>query len=90
MNFIMGTLIGIIGACLTSFAYVPQVSKMWRRKSCRDVSNVTIFQTAIGCSLWLIYGIYRIDYVLVTANVVIIVTLVMALFLYYRYRVKEE
>ena len=90
MNFIFGTLIGIIAACLTSFSYMPQVRKMWLRKSVNDVSPTTIYQLGIGCVLWLIYGIYRIDFVIIAANIVMISFLTTALALYYRYRIKSE
>jgi MtN3 and saliva related transmembrane protein len=90
MSFILGTLIGIIAACFTSFSYLPQVMKMWSRKSSSDVSPATIYQLGIGCVLWLAYGIFRIDFVMISANIVMISFLVMALTLYYRYRVKEH
>ena len=90
MTFSIWTVIGIIAALLTSFSYVPQVRKMWRRKSVGDVSNITIFQMSLGCILWLIYGISRTDFIIICANVVAIVTLIIGVVLYYRYRVKEE
>jgi MtN3 and saliva related transmembrane protein len=90
MDFSIWTLIGIMAALLTSFSYVPQVRKMWRRKSVGDVSNITIFQMSLGCILWLVYGISLTDFVIIGANVVAIFTLIAGLVLYYRYRVKEE
>jgi MtN3 and saliva related transmembrane protein len=90
MNFSFGTVIGIVASLLTSFSYVPQVRKMWRRKSAGDVSNVTIFQMSLGCLLWLGYGISRTDYIIIGSNVAAIFTLVIATVMYYRYRVKDE
>jgi MtN3 and saliva related transmembrane protein len=89
MDFSFGTVIGIVAALLTSFSYVPQVRKMWRRKSVGDVSNITIFQMSLGCLLWLTYGIYRADFIIIGSNVAAISTLVLATVMYYRYRVKE-
>jgi MtN3 and saliva related transmembrane protein len=90
MDFSFGTVIGIVAALLTSFSYVPQVRKMWLRKSVGDVSNITIFQMSLGCLLWLTYGISRTDFIIIGANVVAIFTLVIGIVLYYRYRVKED
>ena len=90
MAFSFWTIIGIIAALLTSFSFVPQVRKMWRRKSAKDVSNVTMFQMGLGCILWFIYGISLTDYVIIGANVVGITSLVLGLVLYYRYHVKGE
>ncbi len=90
MDFSFWTVIGIIAALLTSFSYVPQVRKMWRRRSVMDISPMFMFQLMIGCVLWLVYGISLTDYVIIGANVVAVTTLVFGLVLYYRYRVKEE
>jgi MtN3 and saliva related transmembrane protein len=90
MDLTVWTIIGIIAALLTSFSFVPQVRKMWLRKSAKDVSNLTMFQLLIGCTLWLVYGISRQDPVIIGANVVGVATLAIALILYYRYHVKGE
>jgi MtN3 and saliva related transmembrane protein len=88
MDFPTGTVIGIVASCLTSFSYVPQVKKMLQRKSVEDVSQLTIYQMVIGCLLWLAYGIYRVDWIIISANIVAISILFTALALYYKYRVK--
>lgn len=89
MHFPLGTLTGIVASCLTSFSYVPQVRKMWRRKSVEDVSQITILQMAIGCLLWEAYGIFRVDWIIIGANIVAISILIAALALFYKYRVKK-
>jgi MtN3 and saliva related transmembrane protein len=90
MDFTFWTVIGIIAALLTSFSFVPQVRKMWRRKSAKDVSHITMFQLTFGCALWLVYGISRRDPVIIVANIVGIATLLVGIVLYYRYHVKED
>jgi MtN3 and saliva related transmembrane protein len=90
MDFSLWTVVGIVAALLTSFSYVPQVIKMWRHKSAKDVSNVTILQGVIGCSLWLVYGISLTDFVIIGSNVVAITIMTAALVLYYRFHVKED
>jgi MtN3 and saliva related transmembrane protein len=90
MDFSLWTIVGIIAAALTSFAFVPQVRKMWRNRSAKDVSNVTMIQLMIGCSLWLVYGISRADFVIIGANIIGVATLVVGVVLYYRYHVKGE
>ena len=89
MTALTWTIIGIAAALLTSFSFVPQVRKMWRRRSVGDVSHVTMFQLMAGNSLWFIYGIARHDAIIIGANVVAIATLIAGLVLYYRYREKE-
>ena len=90
MDLTVWTIIGIVAALLTSFSFVPQVRTMWRRRSAKDVSNITMLQLMVGCALWLVYGISRHDFVIIGANVVAIATLVVGLALYYRYHVKGD
>jgi MtN3 and saliva related transmembrane protein len=90
MEFSFWTIIGIVAALLTSFSYVPQLRKMWVRRSAKDVSNITMLQLMIGCVLWLIYGVFRRDMIIIGANVVAVISLAIGLALYYRYRVKGE
>jgi MtN3 and saliva related transmembrane protein len=89
MDFSLWTLVGIVAASLTSFGFVPQVRKIWRRKIVEDVSPATMFQLMIGNSLWLVYGVYLNDWVIIMANVIAISIFIAGLALYYRYRVKE-
>jgi MtN3 and saliva related transmembrane protein len=86
MEFSIGTLVGIVASCLTSFSYVPQVKKMWQRKSVEDVSQITIYQMVIGCLLWLGYGIFRTDWIIIVANIVALSVLAAALALYYKFK----
>ena len=78
-------LIGVAAACLTSFAFVPQVIKMSRTKSAKDVSLITLLQFSFGVSLWIGYGIHLRDYIIIGANAVALLTLVAALLLYYKF-----
>ena len=79
-------LIGVIAAGLTSFAFIPQVLKMYTTKSAKDISLITLLQLSLGVSLWIIYGIYLKDYIIIVANAVTLLTLLSALFLYHKYR----
>ena len=90
MNGLIWTIVGVAAALLTSFSFVPQVRKMWQRRSARDVSNITMFQLTAGNMLWLTYGIARRDTVIIGANIVAISILVIGLILYYRFHVKED
>ena len=64
------TLIGITAATLTMFGFVPQGIKMLRTKSAKDVSMLTMVQFSVGGTLWLLYGIYLNDYIIIGANAV--------------------
>jgi MtN3 and saliva related transmembrane protein len=78
--------IGTFAALLTSLSFIPQVIKMWRSQSVADVSPVTFIQFALGAMLWIAYGIYRQDPVVIGANIVTLATLLVALILYYQHK----
>ena len=79
-------LIGVIAAGLTSFAFIPQVLKMHTTKSAKDSKPGNLNSAFPGVSLWMVYGIYLKDYIIILANAVTLLTLLSALFLYYKYR----
>jgi MtN3 and saliva related transmembrane protein len=76
------TFIGITAAFLTMFGFVPQCVKMWKKKSVKDVSGMTLVQFSIGVTLWMFYGIHLRDYIIIAANAVSLSTLLLALGLY--------
>jgi len=62
--------IGMVAAVLTTIAYIPQVVKIYRTKSARDVSFRMFSLLATGVSLWLVYGIMMRSVPLFFANFV--------------------
>jgi MtN3 and saliva related transmembrane protein len=50
-------LIGFIAAFCTTAAFVPQLVRVLRLKSARDISLPTFLLVSIGVFLWLVYGI---------------------------------
>ena len=62
------TIMGLVAASLTTFAFLPQVIKTWRMKETRDISFWMYLVFTIGVSLWLGYGILIGDYPVLIAN----------------------
>ena len=50
-------LVGFLAGFLTTVAFVPQVTKIWRERSAKDLSLKTFIAFTIGIGLWLLYGI---------------------------------
>ena len=76
------TAIGLAAASLTMFGFVPQVIKIARNKSVRDISLFSLMQFTIGISLWIVYGAYLKNFIIVLANSVSLSTLLIALIFY--------
>jgi MtN3 and saliva related transmembrane protein len=81
-------IIGISAALLTTFGFVPQIIKMIRTRSVKDVSLATLFQFSAGVILWTLYGIHLGDPIIIAANFITFMTLVAAIVLYRRYNRK--
>ena len=77
--------LGAVAATLTSLGFVPQIVKMWRTKSVRDVSLFALLQLIAGVSLWIVYGIHLKDPVVIAANIVALSTLAITLTIYLRF-----
>lgn len=79
-------LIGLSAAVLTSFAFIPQVAKMYSKKSAKDISLITLFQLSLGVGLWIIYGIHLKNIIIIAANAFTFFTLLCAIGLYHKYK----
>ena len=53
----VGEFLGLIGGLLTTFAFVPQIIRIFRTKSAKDISLTFNLMVIVGGTLWLTYGI---------------------------------
>ncbi len=78
--------VGPAAATLTMFGFVPQIQKILKTHSVKDVSQLMLFQSSLGVFLWLLYGIHRGDNVMIVANVVSLTTLITVIGLCFKYK----
>ncbi len=64
------SVIGMIAAFCTTIAQLPQVLKVLKTHQTRDISLWMYIIINIGVVLWLVYGLYILDYPLILANAV--------------------
>lgn len=81
-------IVGFSAAFLTMFGFLPQVIKICRTKSVKDLSLLAILQFTLGIFLWLVYGIHLKNAVLILANGVTFAILLVALVLFFKYSPK--
>lgn len=84
MNFV--TLLGLFAAILTTISFLPQMLKIWRSKSAKDVSFIMLITFMSGLFLWLIYGIILGTWPIILANGVTLGFNFIILWLKIRYR----
>ena len=63
-------IIGLIAAVCTTFAFIPQVIKVWKTKQTMDLSLRMYSIMFIGILLWLVYGVRIESLSIILANVV--------------------
>ena len=79
------TILGVAAASLTMFGFVPQIIKMWKTHSVKDVSGLTLIQFGVGVTLWMLYGIHLQDFIIIGANAITLATILVALGFYLKF-----
>jgi MtN3 and saliva related transmembrane protein len=59
---------GYGAAFLTTTSLVPQLVRIWRRKSADDISTVMYSLFSAGSFLWLVYGVLLVSWPMMLAN----------------------
>jgi MtN3 and saliva related transmembrane protein len=77
--------LGMIAGTLTTIAFVPQVLKIYRTKSAKDVSYLMFSIFSTGICFWLIYGILIRSTPIIAANAVTLTLSVIIIALKVRY-----
>jgi MtN3 and saliva related transmembrane protein len=78
-------LVGFVAAFCTTAAFVPQLLRVMKLKSARDISLGTFLLFSVGVALWLFYGIYTGSKPVIASNVVTLALSLSILVLKVRY-----
>jgi MtN3 and saliva related transmembrane protein len=70
-------ILGTVGGFCTTFAFVPQVIKIWRQGG-RDLSYGMLFLYLFGVSLWIAYGFLLHATAVLVTNVATLVLITIA------------
>ena len=70
MNSLQVEIIGLIAASFTTFAFVPQVFKIWKNSNASGVSISMYVIMLIGLCIWLYYGFLIKSLAVIIANLV--------------------
>tara|TARA_B100000575_G_scaffold146779_1_gene117149 strand:+ start:1249 stop:1518 length:270 start_codon:yes stop_codon:yes gene_type:complete len=70
MNSLQVEIIGLIAASFTTFAFVPQVFKIWKNSNASGVSITMYVIMLIGICIWLYYGFLIKSLAVIIANLV--------------------
>ncbi len=77
--------IGSTAATCTTISFLPQLIRVWRRKSARDISLTMFLLFSFGVACWLIYGIGIGSGPITVANAITLILALAILLLKLRY-----
>ena len=78
--------LGLLAGFLTTIAFVPQVWKIWKTKSARDVSLPAFITFTLGVSLWTAFGVLKGEPAITLWNAVTLVLAIAILVMKVRYK----
>ena len=64
----IATAIGLAAAVCTTAANLPQLKKAWTTGQTDDLSLKTLLLFGSGLALWVVYGVFQDDLVIIVAN----------------------
>jgi len=86
MNIDTITLVGLSASFCILVSQIPEIHRAMKLKETRDLSWGMIALLILGTTLWLVYGLLRVDNIIVLANSIMLVILAVLLALKYRYK----
>ena len=79
-------LLGLAAGTITSITFIPQVIRIWKTKSAKDISIPMLLLLLLGTGMWLAYGIILRNTAIIYTNSM--VTAMGLLMLYFKFRFK--
>jgi MtN3 and saliva related transmembrane protein len=80
------TVIGLIAALFTTVSLLPQLIKVYKTKSAKDISTGMFALFCSGVFLWFIYGVFVNDLPIIIANSLAFIQAAAILFFKARYK----
>lgn len=73
-------ILGLAAAIITTFTFLPQVIKVWKEKSAKNVSSLMFIIAITNEILWIGYGLLRNDWIIIATNAVLMIMAIMILY----------
>ncbi len=85
MSLTLADVLGFLGAGGTTVSFVPQVMKVWKTRSARDISSGMYLLFITGLVFWLAYGVMIGSWPILIANTLTIVLAASVLWMKWRF-----
>ena len=80
--------VGYAGGFVSAITFLPQVIKLWKTKSVKDLSSLTLFFLFLNVSLWLVYGIMWNAMPIMLTNGIVLSMIIIMIYFKIRYNNK--
>ena len=80
------TIIGLIAALFTTVSLFPQLIKIYKTKSTKDISTGMFSLFGVGVLLWFVYGVFVNDLPIIVANSLAFIQAAVILFFKAKYK----
>ena len=79
-------ILGLAAGTISSITFLPQVTRIWKTKSAKDLSMYMLFLLILGVSMWLVYGVVQKDLAIIYTNSMVLVMSVIMFFFKIKFR----
>jgi len=77
--------VGSLAGLVSVITFLPQVIKLWKTKSAKDLSSLTLLFLFVNVSLWLTYGIMVNDTPIMRTNGIVLAMIIAMIYFKIRY-----
>jgi MtN3 and saliva related transmembrane protein len=79
-------ILGLLAGTITSITFLPQVIKIWKTRSAKDLSLLMLLLLMLGVILWLTYGLLVKDAAIIYTNSMVLGMSMVMLFFKLKYK----
>ncbi len=79
----MNEIFGILAGVLTALAYIPQIAKILRTKSAKDLSYMMLFTYMTATACWIIHGAIFKSISMVVFNGIVLIQIILIILMKY-------
>ena len=79
-------ILGLAAGTITSITFLPQVIKIWKTRSAKDLSLLMLLLLIAGVLLWLSYGLFVKDTAIIYTNSMVLAMSMIMLFFKLKYK----
>ncbi|HNU88952.1 MAG TPA: SemiSWEET transporter [Ferruginibacter sp.] len=76
----LAEILGLAAGTITSITFLPQVIRIWKTRSVKDISMLMMILLVLGTCCWLTYGLLMKDTAIIYTNIMV---LAMSLIMFY-------